>query len=122
MRVTSGMFLDLAITALELKDAGVIFRIGKAHDQPTSTVDSFYPSQDLGFLWFRYVDHHLACSGMVHEEALQETHLHSLVEFVSTHLLGTDDQVDFQVELVRRTVTLVESGEESLRIPASSKT
>lgn len=118
MKATSAMFLDLAITTLELKDGGAVIRIGRAHDQPASTLDSYYPSQDLGFLWFRYVDYHLACSGMVHEEALQEDQLHSLVDFAASHLLGTDDQVDFQVELVRNKVTLVESGEESLRIPS----
>lgn len=122
MRVTSAIFLDLAMTVLETKDGGTVVRIGRAQDQPVSTLDSFYPSRDLGFLWFRHVDHHLACSGMVHEEVLQEAHLHSLVDFAAIQLLGTDDQVDYQVELVRSTVILVESGEESLRIPSSSST
>jgi hypothetical protein len=121
MKATAALFLDLALTALETKDSGTIVRIGKAQDQPVSTLDSFYPNLDLGFLWFRYVDHHLACSGMVHEEVLQEAQLHSLVDYAAAQLLGTDDQVDFQVELVRSKLTLVESGEESLRIPSSSR-
>lgn len=113
---------DLEVTVVTSPEGDTVCRLGTKGDQPERVSDSFYPSRDYGFLWFRYVDGHLACSGLIHEEAMREERLRFLVDYLAESVLLTDDHVDFQVELVRRGVCRVESGEESLRFSEALRT
>ena len=97
-------------------DEGVAFvRVGRPGDQPTRVNDGFYPSRDLGLLWLRWVGGHLACSGIVTEDGPAPEELDALLERVDEAVLHTDHQVDYRVDVVRVSLSLAESGEESLR-------
>jgi hypothetical protein len=115
-------FDDLEVTVVKSPEGDIVCRLGRKGDQPERASDSFYPSRDYGFLWFRDVDGHLACSGLIHEEAMSDERLRFLVDHLAEKVLLSDDHVDFQVELVGRGVCRVESGEESLRFSEALRT
>lgn len=115
-------FDDLEVTVVMSPEGDIVCRLGRKGDQPERASDSFYPSRDHGFLWFRYVDGHLACSGLIHEEAVREERLRFLIDHLAEKVLLSDDHVDFQVEFVRGGLCRVESGEESLRFSEALRT
>ena len=115
METNTHRFGQLEVTLFEVSGPGYVFRIGRPGDQPTKVTDGFYPRRDLGLLWVRWVDGHLACSGMLSDEVFDEGQLSDLIDFIDERFLRTDHQVDYQIDLVARTRGVVESGEESLR-------
>lgn len=108
-------YRDYEILTFLMEDGSQICRIGKPNDQPHKANDAFYPAQDLGWLWFRWVDEHLACSGMLSLDCFNTDEVKELLEFIDRETLGSDHQIDSQIVLVRTGLTLIESGEESLK-------
>ena len=110
------VFGAVEVRLFSIDDGGFVCRIGRPDDQPSRVNDAFYPSRDLGFLWFRWVDGHLACSGLLSEDGVDQNQLVELICFIDEKLLGTGHQVDYQVEICSKQKTLIESGEESQQI------
>lgn len=104
----------LELRLLRLASGGAVCRIGRPGDQPDRANDGWHPSPDLGMLWFRWVDGHLACSGSLDAASMSPAELPALLDFIDRRWLGTDHQIDCHVDFVRREGSVVESGEESL--------
>lgn len=117
-----GQFESVEITVIVASAHEKVCRLGRNGDQPDAVTDAYFPARDYGFLWFREVDGHVACSGLIHSEAIREEQLNSLVEYIATDMLSIEYRIDFQIELVAGGLCIVESGEESLRYRAPLST
>jgi hypothetical protein len=51
------------------------------------------------------------------EDGIAEADLDGLLEHIDVEVLRTDHQIDYQIDRVAVRVSLIESGEESLRLP-----
>ena len=107
-------FGELEIRIFALENRAFICRIGKPGDQPKKVNDAFYPAPDFGYLWFRWVDGHLACSGLVSADSFSEEQIEGVVEAIDDNTYHSEQQIDWQITLVREVRTRIESGEESL--------
>ncbi len=108
-------FESIEIYCMPLPEGALMCRLGTPGDQPERVNDGYYPNADLGFLWLRWVDGHLACSGMIRDGAIDRSQLDALLEHIDARALRSDHQIDYQVVFVSALATHVESGEESLR-------
>ena len=111
--MTKLLYLRFEINCFTPEKDTWICRIGMHSVQPQEVNDGFYPNEDLGFLWFRYVGSHFVCSGLLCSAHFTKEQGDLLLAFIDEHLIKSDQQIDYQIVFFNRVSTVVESGEES---------
>ena len=89
-----------------------IIRISPDIASPVSQLDNHAPVADLGYLWFRDVHDWPMITGSLDVTiASTPDAAERIVYFLIEHLLESDEQVHFRIQLTEPCNTLVQTGE-----------